>query len=983
LDGPLPPDPLAPGGSLRGPGWFLRARGFDPATARHWEGLFTQGSGTLHLRGSLEEPVAGAPQNRDPLRSPGDVTSERFAETPARWGVYVPGVFAEHPRLGHEMVNLPFFAGWTIEVGGEVLAMGRSRVEEHERTLDLRDGRLRRELLWRAPGGVAIRAIFERFLSAARPHACLQRLLLEADREVEVEVSSFIDADVRTNGFDHFASVECDTGERRDAICRVETNGGDAVEILSRFLHGCEEASGSAGDRQARTRARRRLSPGDGPLCLEKRSLVRTSRDLGQRPLGELVGEIAPLAFEELARENRAAWEERWRASEVLVEGDPESRLALRTSIHHLLRSHVPGDARVAIDAKGYAGEAYYGRFFWDTEVCLLPFFLYTDPARARTLVDFRLSTLEGARENARSGGFRGARYAWESSTTGVEQCPAWPFAEQEIHVTADAVYGFAHYAAVADPGYLEGPAAEAIVETARFWVDRIEERGDGSPALTGVLGPDEYTPSSTNNAYTNRMVRFALGLAAVVGARGGASSEERERFAALARGLPVPRSADGELVLQCEEFEELEELDLDALWTDRSRPLAAQVPIERLYRSRVLKQADVLMMMALFPDDFEPEEVRAAWDRYEPITTHDSSLSAGVHGLVASRLGLSQEAWAFWLSARDRDLDPSRGGAAEGIHVASAAGLWTAAAMGFAGLKSGLWTETLTLDPHLPERWGRLAFPLVWRRGPVRIDVRRGSTRVTNLGERAIGGRVAGESRSVSPGATGSFRTGEPGGGALEAVLLDLDGVLVTTDRLHFAAWSELARREGISFDWETNHRLRGVSRRESLEIILERSDRDHDEEQKAAMLEFKNGLYRRSLSSLGAGDVLPGALELLAALRQEGIRTAVVSASRNAPAIFERVGLQGHADVLVDGGDTSRSKPDPEGFLLAARRLGVAPAACLVVEDAAAGVESALRAGMAVLAVGDRVRHPGAPSVVSGLEEVSVADLRAMVGG
>jgi beta-phosphoglucomutase len=210
-----------------------------------------------------------------------------------------------------------------------------------------------------------------------------------------------------------------------------------------------------------------------------------------------------------------------------------------------------------------------------------------------------------------------------------------------------------------------------------------------------------------------------------------------------------------------------------------------------------------------------------------------------------------------------------------------------------------------------------------------------------------------------------------------IAGIIFDLDGVLVTTDELHYQAWQRIAAEEGIGFDRTINHRLRGVGRMESLDVILEKSPRAYAPAEKQALAQRKNYYYRRSLASLTPADVLPGALGLLRALRQAGVGVAVASASRNAPLILERTALRGQIDVLVDGGDVTRSKPDPQGFLLAAERLGLEPARCLVVEDAAAGVEAARRAGMAVLAIGTPDRFPDVPRVVAGLDGLSVQDL------
>lgn len=213
-----------------------------------------------------------------------------------------------------------------------------------------------------------------------------------------------------------------------------------------------------------------------------------------------------------------------------------------------------------------------------------------------------------------------------------------------------------------------------------------------------------------------------------------------------------------------------------------------------------------------------------------------------------------------------------------------------------------------------------------------------------------------------------------------ITGVVFDLDGVLVTTDELHYQGWKRVADEEGIYFDREINHRLRGVSRMESLEILLERATRVFPPEEKQAMAERKNGYYRALLATLTPADVLPGAVEMLAALRARGIKTAIGSSSKNAPLILERVGMTDAVEVVVDGNHITHSKPDPEVFLLAAARLGLPPAACLVVEDAAAGIEAGRRAGMAVLGIGTPATLPGVVSLVAGLADITPDELLAI---
>ena len=736
--------------------WVLTESTFSRATARAYEGLFTQGSGYLHARGSIEEHFTDSPQHTTYLRMPGNVTAEKFPATQAKWGTYVPGIFGQHPALDKEMVNLPFFWLLIPTVDGERLEMTRCSIAAYTRCLNLRNGVVTRSFRWTTRSGAHLDVAFERFIHMSRPHLAVQRMTVRADRAIGLNIQTGIDSDIRTSGFDHLAQRDIAPLGADGLICRVVTDLGEEVCLTTRVAPSAMLWRHEIAERQGFLTGAIALAAGV-PCVVERHTVVSTSRDLAAvDPDTELTASLAA-GYDALAAENDRFWQARWHKSDVVVEGDADSQRALRCSIYHLLRCHVPGDARVAIDAKGYAGDAYFGRFFWDTEMYMLPFYLYTDPDRARTLVDFRVQGLDGARANAAAYGYPGARYPWESDPEGRERCPNWQYRDHEIHITGDVVYAMAHFdRACPQAHYLSGKAAEAIVETARYWMGRMDYRdGETTPSLLGVMGPDEYAPITSNNAYTNRGAAFALALAAGdVGRAGGAGDEERATFAAAARTLPIPCGRDGLLVLQCEEFERLADPRFDTLWKDRSKGYANQVSQERIYRSKAMKQADVLMLMMLFPAEFTDAEVAAAWEYYLPFTTHDSSLSSGAHAIVACRLGYEREAWRFWLKTMSNDLDISHGGAAEGIHIANAAASWMVAVLGFAGIGTAMETEMLTLRPALPQTWKRLAFHLVWKGTPLEVELTGETATVTNHGEGSLSVRIQDAVHRVAPGA-------------------------------------------------------------------------------------------------------------------------------------------------------------------------------------------------------------------------------------
>jgi beta-phosphoglucomutase len=210
-----------------------------------------------------------------------------------------------------------------------------------------------------------------------------------------------------------------------------------------------------------------------------------------------------------------------------------------------------------------------------------------------------------------------------------------------------------------------------------------------------------------------------------------------------------------------------------------------------------------------------------------------------------------------------------------------------------------------------------------------------------------------------------------------IKAVIFDLDGVIVSTDQYHFQAWKRLADSLGIPFGRELNDRLRGVSRMESLEIILEKSARRYSLEERREMAERKNTHYRELLKGLSPADILPGVINVIKALKDRQVKIAIGSSSKNARAILRAVGLEDKFNVITDGNDIPRSKPDPAVFTIAAMRLGISPEECLVVEDADAGVEAGSAAGMTVLAVGAAAGHPRAARCAENLSCISAEDL------
>jgi trehalose/maltose hydrolase-like predicted phosphorylase len=437
---------------------------------------------------------------------------------------------------------------------------------------------------------------------------------------------------------------------------------------------------------------------------------------------------------------HETAWAERWDLSDVEIDGDSAAQKAVRFALYHLNGAANPEDEHVSIAARALTGEDYRGHVFWDTEIYLLPFYIMTWPAAARTLLMYRYHTLDGARAKASALGWRGALYAWESALTGAETCPTHVIGPdrkvvevkcgtQEQHISADVAYAvWQYWQATADDDFMRDAGVEIIFETARFWSSRALPEPDGYCHIRGVIGPDEYHESIDDNAFTNVMardnIRHALALVQWMKAlwpehwvrlteRIGVSDIEQAQWRTVAERIVSGFDPKTGLFEQFAGFLALDDLDLSK-YAGRSVPIDIILGAEVTRRSQVVKQADVVALLALLPDAFPESTGLKNFDYYALRCSHGSSLSRAMHGVVAARLGKIEAALDYFRLASAIDLDDSHAAIDGGVHIAALGGVWSVVVFGFAGL--ALHPEHLSLQPSIPAGWQRVRFPVQWR---------------------------------------------------------------------------------------------------------------------------------------------------------------------------------------------------------------------------------------------------------------------------
>ncbi|MRG94426.1 glycoside hydrolase family 65 protein [Polyangium spumosum] len=712
--------PFAP---PRDPTWAIVESGFDVAREHEIESLLTIANGYLGMRGSLAE-----------------------GSSVSRPATFLAGAFEPSSDVSPvpELVIAPDWGRLRFTVEGELFAVETTTsMERHHRTLDMRRGLLLREGIATGPGGHTTRIRTVHLASLSNRHLLLEGVeIVPQNFSGTVVVDAVLSGDVKSgSGSSHWASFEPRHGHV-GPILVGRTHGGLELALASRTTSADPGSMQMRCDRQlgpvsAMERCTLHVQLGEASVLHRVVGLF-TSRD-GTTPVQRvelLEREAATTAFDALLGDHVTAWQARWKQSDVEIDGAPRIERALRFALYHLIATVHPNDPRCSIGARALSGEAYRGHVFWDTEIFMVPFYVHTWPEAARTLLLYRHLTLDGARRKAKKLGYEGALYAWESADTGDETTPEFvrsPIGEvipilsgfEEHHISADVAYALWAYArSTGDERILREEGAEILIETARFWVTRGSFKADGQFHIDRVIGPDEYHESVDDNAFTNWMARQNLRYAIAV-ARGigrakavalGVTPEEIQRWEEVAARMYLGRDPRTGLLEQHKGFFGLEYVDV-AAYSPRTVPIDVLLGRERTRRSQVVKQADVVQLLALLWDEFSPDERRENFLYYEPRTAHGSSLSPGIHALVAARLGLLETAARYLEQTASIDLGNNMGNAAGGVHAAGLGSLWQAVAFGVAGLRTTPSDpETLIVEPTLLPGMRRVSLPMQLR---------------------------------------------------------------------------------------------------------------------------------------------------------------------------------------------------------------------------------------------------------------------------
>lgn len=711
--------------------WNYECHGYDKDRVVEDGNRFLTANGYMGVRGTVEE--AG---------------KEAFA------AVNLAGVYDRFEEKWREPVNAPTPLFCRLAFNGEPMALGEKEPLDHTIGVDYRNGVFYRKTDF---GPVEIET--RRFVSMADAHLMAMECRYTFREAGEAELRCGIDADVWDINGPHFKySVENDlslgwagvTGEKNTMVC-VSTRCGRNFEAetkrekTGRGVFECLKFSAETGRTYTFTMYGAVFTDLDPMEEFELPSDWACTTAV----------KAAEAGFYACLAQHQAAWQSIWEMCGVTLEGCDEAARGVIAS-QYQLNSIAPRHSRsMSIPARGLSGQTYKGAIFWDTEVFLFPMFVYTQPEIARSFLMYRISTLEGALKKAKEYGYRGAFYAWESQEGGEEGCTNFNvvdvfthrpvrtyFRDKQIHISADVAYTMRQYYEITgDRTLLERGGARVLLECARFYLSRASAHLDGKTVdYADVIGPDEYHERVTNNAFTNELVRYTMESALLLEdifrdrpefLQALLEELDYEKDWSLLKTVPgriSPQKEKNGVIEQFDGYFNLEDCGLAAVRSRLVNPREYWGGDHGVAgTTQVIKQADVIAMMAMLPERFTVEQMEKNWAYYEPRTEHGSSLSACMYALTACRIGKPDLAWELFMKTACIDVTGvSKQWAGEiyigGTHPASNGGAWMIAVLGFAGMQ--LENGTLTFRPRLPEQIQKLTFPVTFRGERFRVEV-------------------------------------------------------------------------------------------------------------------------------------------------------------------------------------------------------------------------------------------------------------------
>jgi maltose phosphorylase len=727
--------------------WKIIEAGFHADHSQVSESLFSLSNEHQGVRGFFDEGYSGESLLGAYLN--GIYEARMVAEPSAYKGI--------SNRLAF-MVNTVNWLHTRLEVDGETLDLAKSKFSDFRRELDFRSGELRREFVWETASGKQLKLVFLRLLSMQTKELACQ--------QIRITPLNFSGPLNLTTGLDFSILHRMMNTNFWDCPRTTCSQAGSGILAVSKSIHqrmfaGFKMNADAAQvpfEAEKFVGAHLVLDLKQGLESVFSKTVILHSDRNPDQPLedawqhGMALLQAANDSYAQVYQQNRLYWDDFWAKSDISIDGDADTQQGIRFCVFQMQQTYRGAIEGANIGAKGLTGEAYNGNAFWDTETYCLPFYLFSNLAAAKSLIDFRYKTLPQAMARAKNLDCAGACYPVATSD-GTESCTLWQHASLQFQPTTAVAYAIAHYVNVTgDTAFLHSEGAEILVQICRFLASRGQWSQSGKFGYYTVMGPDEFQMMVNNNAYTNYMAKrtFEYTLEALEGidrTQFGCTSAELDAWRRMADKMYIPYDAKTGVYEQHEGFFNLPHIDVDTIPVEEF-PLYYHWSYDRIYRNDMIKQPDVLMFMLLYNQSFTLAEKQANYDYYEPRCIHESSLSPSVHSIFAAELGRPQEAFDFFRFATRIDLDNYNRNTAEGIHTTSIAAAWMNIVYGFGGMRSD--GAMLSFNPTIPAHWKGYSFQVVYRGSVIRVETSQHETVVRVLQGEPVTVKICGEVRTI-----------------------------------------------------------------------------------------------------------------------------------------------------------------------------------------------------------------------------------------
>ncbi|MEN8155821.1 MAG: family 65 glycosyl hydrolase domain-containing protein [Bacteroidota bacterium] len=733
--------------------WSIVEEGFHPAMQEASESLFSLGNGRMGQRANFEERYSGKSLQ-------GNYLAGVYYPDKTRVGWWKNG----YPEYFAKVLNAPNWIGIGVEIDGEKLDLHKNEPVEFRRELNMRQGYLERTFTI-VKQGKKLHISVRRFLSMKRDEIGVIRYSVRSeDFAGTISFTPYIDGNVvnRDSNYDeYFWEMEA-TEARQGAAHLVASTRKSGFVTCMTMGYGLKlddqaitvEAEVTERNDYVANRVSMEIGKGNEITFFKYVSVLTSMNHKEELMVEEGMKQMQAAmdaGYEPLFEEHAGEWESRWAHSDIIIEGDTAAQQGIRFNIFQLNQTYTGKDERLNVGPKGFTGEKYGGSTYWDTEAYLIPFYLSTAPeAVSRNLLVYRYKHLEKAIENGEKLGFDNGAALYPMVTMNGEECHnEWEITFEEIHrngAIAYAIYNYTRY--TGDQNYLREYGLEVLIGISRFWRQRVNWSDvKGKYVMLGVTGPNEYENNVNNNWYTNKMARWTLGYTLeafdhvmtsdpgicdeIISRTGFDIKEETAAWKDIIENLYFPYDENKGVFLQQEGYMDKKQMmaaDLDS----SQRPINQHWSWDRILRSCLIKQADVLQGIYLFEDEYDSEIIRRNFDFYEPRTVHESSLSPCVHSILASRIGKPEIAYEMYLRTSRLDLDDYNNEVDEGLHITSMGGTWMSVVYGFGGMKvrEGL----LSFEPRLPDQWSGLSFKILYRGRTLNVRIDNNKVTIQNI---------------------------------------------------------------------------------------------------------------------------------------------------------------------------------------------------------------------------------------------------------